>query len=148
MDDLDKRILNIIQAGFPVAENPFEVLGEQIGIGADEALVRVRALKESGIIRKLGASFDTRKVGHISMLVAAKVDLEHLLKVADEVSLFPEVTHNYGRDFEYNLWFTLVCESAARIDSIIEKVKSLPGVIDIQKLPSERMFKIKVDFEF
>lgn len=148
MDDLDRRLLNIIQTDFPIAEEPYEILGEQLGIPPTEALERVRALKESGVIRKLGASFDTRKLGHISMLVAAKVELEHLQSVADEVSRFPEVTHNYGRDFEYNLWFTLICHSRNRIEQILETVKSLPGVLDIQQLPSERVFKIKVDFEF
>jgi len=148
LDDTDRGLLNIIQTDFPISARPYDALGERLGITGDEALSRVRALKDAGIVRKIGPSFDTRRIGHASVLVAAKVPAEHLQEVAAIVSSFPEVTHNYGREFAYNLWFTVVCSSEEQIDAVLERIKSKTGVADMFKLPAERMFKIKVEFEF
>ena len=148
MDDIDRLLLNTIQSDFPIRERPFDTLGQRLGISGDEALNRVRALVEAGMIRKVGASFDTRRLGHVSALVAAKVRPDRLEEAARIVSEYPEVTHNYGRDFEYNLWFTLVCETLDRLDSVIAEIAFRAGIESIHKLPAQRTFKIKVDFEF
>lgn len=148
LDDIDRSLLNIIQTDFPIDARPYDVLGKRLDITADEALRRVRALKDSGIIRKIGPSFNTGRLGHASILVAAKVPVDQLEKVAAMISSFSEVTHNYGRDFEYNLWFTLVCRDKEQIGAVIDSIKSRTGISDMHLLPAERMFKIKVDFEF
>jgi len=148
MDELDKGLLNIIQTDFPISPSPYRVLGERLGIGEDEALERVRALVESGIIRKIGPSFDTRKLGHVSTLVAAKAPIERQEEVAGIVSSFPQVTHNYGRDFEYNLWFTLICRDADEMERVVDDIKARTGISEMHALPAKRMFKIKVEFEF
>ena len=148
MDEVDKGLLNIIQTDFPISPSPYHVLGERLGISEEEALARVRALVESGIIRRIGPSFDTRKLGHVSTLVAAKVPAERLEEVAGIVSSFPQVTHNYGRDFEYNLWFTIIAKDESEIERTLDRIKARTGVSDMHELPTKRMFKIKVEFEF
>ncbi len=148
MDDLDRQLLNVVQTDFPIASRPYQVLAKRMDIAEEEALERVRSLAESGIIRRIGASFDTRKLGHASALAAARVPTERLEEVADIVSSYPQVTHNYGRDFEYNLWFTLVCRNAEEVVQTIEEIKFRTGISDLHTLPAERTFKIRVDFEF
>jgi len=147
MDEIDKRLLNIVQTDFPIARRPYEVLSGRLGISEQEALGRVRALAESGVIRRIGPSFDSRRLGHVSTLVAARVPKERLDEVAGLVSSFPEVTHNYGREFDYNLWFTLICESEARLGAVLEAIKSRTGLSDMRSLPAVRTFKIRVEFE-
>lgn len=119
-----------------------------MGITEDEVLERVRNLSKTDVIRKIGASFDSRRLGHTSALVAAKVPAERLEKAADIISSFPHVTHNYGRDFEYNLWFTLVCRDADELGRALDEIKAKTGISDFHILPAEKIFKIKVDFEF
>ena len=148
MDNLDKQLLNILQTDFPISPHPYRVLGERLGVSEDEALTRVHTLMESGIIRKIGPSFDTRKLGHTSALAAARVPPERLQEVADIVSSFSQVTHNYGRDFEYNLWFTLICADTQEMEQVLDEIKSRTGISDMHLLPAERMFKIKVNFKF
>ncbi len=148
MDNTDRQLLNIAQRDFPIAPRPCDVLGDRLGISEEETLSRVRALTESGVIRRIGPSFDSRKLGHVSTLVAARVPEERLDQVAGIVSSFPEVTHNYGREFEYNLWFTLICESDERLQAVLEEIKSRTGVVDMRSLPAVRTFKIRVEFEF
>lgn len=148
LDDIDRELLNIIQADFPICRSPYDVLGERVGITGDEVLQRMNVLSDAGIIRRIGASFDSRRLGHASILVAARVPADRLNEVAAIVSSFPEVTHNYGRDFEYNLWFTLVCNEVDQINTVIDNIRCKTGITDIHSLPAEKMFKIKVDFKF
>jgi siroheme decarboxylase len=148
MEKLDAQLLNIIQSEFPVANRPYQLPAEKLGITEHEALDRVRRLAESGIIRRIGPSFDSRKLGHVSTLVAARVPAERLDEVAAMVSRFPQVTHNYGRDHEFNLWFTLICRDSAEIERVLNRISEQTGSIEMHTLPSERMFKVKVRFEF
>ena len=148
MDDTDKQLLNIIQTDFPICPRPYEALGGRLGISEDEAFARVRAMVASGVIRRLGAAFDTRKLGHTSALVAAKAPKDRLPVVADIVSSYPQVTHNYGRDHEYNLWFALICRDTGEIERVVDEIKARTGVSEIHILPATRMFKLRVEFEF
>lgn len=148
MDNTDRRLLNIIQTEFPIDAHPYRILGDQLGITEEEALGRTRELNESGIVRKIGPVFETGRLGHASALVAAKVPPERLEEVGRIVSSFDQVTHNYGRDFEYNLWFTLVCEDESAIESALEKIKTETGVWDMHLLPAEKLFKIRAVFKF
>jgi DNA-binding Lrp family transcriptional regulator len=147
MDEIDKNLLNAIQCDFPIVHRPYAVLGERFGLTEEETLTRVRGLVESGVIRRIGPSFDSRKLGYVSMLVAAKVPPDQLEDVARIVSSYPQVTHNYSRDHEYNLWFTLVCEGTDKLNRLLEEIKRSTGVRDMVCLPAKRVFKIKVDFE-
>jgi len=148
MDDLDRRLLNIIQSDFPIVSRPYAALGEALGVSEDEAFARTKKLVESGVIRRIGPAFDTRKLGHSSVLVAAKVPTDRLAEVAEIVSSFPQVTHNYGRDHEYNLWFTLICRDESEIESLVSRIRTETGVSDMHILPAERLFKLRVEFEF
>ncbi|MCL6630042.1 MAG: AsnC family transcriptional regulator [Armatimonadetes bacterium] len=148
MDYLDRQLLNIIQVDFPIASRPYQILGERLGISESEVLERVHRLFETGIIRKIGPSFDTRRLGHVSILVAARVPEERVDEVAHIISSYPQVTHNYGRESEYNLWFTLICRDEGEMNDILESIKSRTGISEMHMLPAERTFKIKVEFEF
>lgn len=146
MDEIDRKLLNIIQSDFPIAQQPYEILGNRLGISAQEALARVRALAESGIVRRIGPSFDSQRLGHVSTLVAAKVPTDRLDEVAALVSTYPQVTHNYGRDCEYNLWFTLICENQEQLEQILQEIRRKASIEDMACLPAKRVFKIQVDF--
>jgi len=111
MDDLDKRILSLIQTDFPVTPRPYDDLAERFDAGASDVIARVSAMRESGSIRRLGAVFDSRRLGYWSTLVAARLPEERLEEVAATVSLLAGVTHNYRRRHAYNLWFTLTAQS-------------------------------------
>ncbi|MCL6519159.1 MAG: AsnC family transcriptional regulator [Armatimonadetes bacterium] len=148
MDYLDRQILNIIQTDFPLESRPFQTIAERLGTTESEILLRVRQLIESGVIRKIGPVFDSRKLGYESTLIAMKVPENRLLEVATIVNEFPQVTHNYGRRHKYNLWFTLVCQNSSEIDNIVSQIRAKTGISDIYLLPAERMFKIDVNFRF
>jgi len=147
MDPIDKKILNIIQTDFPVEAEPFKVLGEKIGISEDEALKRVRKLKDDGIIRRIGAIFDIGKLGFASTLCAARVPEEKINEFVKIVNSYPGVTHNYRRKHEYNIWFTFIAPTEREIEKSLKAISDKTGIADILNLPARRKFKIDASFE-
>jgi len=107
LDEVDRRLLNLMQGSFPVAPRPYRQVAELGGIVEGEAMARVRRLLEKRIIRQVTPIYDTRALGYGSMLVAAKVDPEHPWRAAKIVNAHPGVSHNYLRNHEFNMWFTI-----------------------------------------
>jgi len=147
MDDLDKRILTAIQSDLPVAERPFDAVAARLGVGAGEVVDRVGRLLAGGVIRRLGPVFDSRRLGYVSTLVAAKVPADRLEEVAETVNRLPGVTHNYARGGAYNLWFTLTERSQAALDRTLERLRGETGIADIHSLPAVAVYKIRVHFD-
>lgn len=145
MDNIDKALLDLIQSNFPVASRPYAVLAEKTGISEKEAFERVMNLKKEKIIRRIGANFQSSKLGFVSTLCAAKVPAEQLESFSERVNAEPGVTHNYERDHAYNIWFTVIAPSREKISEILDKIKADTGV-EILNLPATKLLKIKVDF--
>lgn len=148
MDDIDKKILNIIQTRFPIAATPYALIGAEAGITEDEAFNRVKNLYDTGIIRRLGASFDSRGLGWTSTLCAMSVPKDKIEQVAAVVGRYPGVTHNYERNHEFNLWFTLIAPELADVDRILREIERDSGYGPVRDMPMIKKFKIKVDFKF
>jgi siroheme decarboxylase len=147
MDERDRILLNEIQAGFPVEPHPYRVIGDKLGMEEKEVLARVAGLKREGIIRRVGASLDSRRLGFVSTLLAAKVPADRFDSFVRKVGECPGVTHNYERKHEYNVWFTLIAASEDEKRRTIVELMRETG-IRILELPATRIFKIRVDFRF
>ncbi|MEN6317647.1 MAG: AsnC family transcriptional regulator [Syntrophaceae bacterium] len=147
MDTIDKKILNIIQKDFPVVAEPFKEVAEKVGISEDEVLERIGRLKQEGIIRRIGAVFDTRKLGFVSTLCAAKVPEERLKAFVEVVNSYAGVTHNYRRTHEYNVWFTFIAPDEETLKKSLAEIRDKTGITDILSMSSTRTFKIDATFE-
>jgi DNA-binding Lrp family transcriptional regulator len=147
MDEMDRKILNLIQGEFPVHPRPFQEVGRLLGLSEEQVLHRVRRMKAAGVIRRIGGSFDSRKLGFYSTLCAARVPAQHLERFNEVINSYPGVTHNYQRDHHYNVWFTLIGESSEAVSRILEEMARKAGVGEIVSLPARRTFKIRVNFE-
>jgi siroheme decarboxylase len=147
MDKLDKKILDIIQKEIPIEPRAFKVVAEQVGTSEADVISRIKKLKQNRIIRRVGGSFDSKGLGYHSVLVAAKVSDEKLKNTVSCLNRYTGVTHNYQRNHDYNLWFTLTASSPKRVNEIIEILKQETGAQEMVPLPSLRKFKIKVHFK-
>lgn len=145
LDLMDRRLLDIIQTGFPLAPRPYARLGEELGLPEMDVLERVRRLKERGVIRRLGANFDSRRLGWKSTLCGAKVPADKLDAFVAEVNRLPGVTHNYLRDHRYNVWFTLIAPSETALATVLHDLARRTGITPLN-LPAEKTYKLKVDF--
>lgn len=147
LDDLDREILDEIQRTFPLVSRPYDEIAERFDVPAEAVMSRLRRLKEIGILRQLGAIFDTRRLGYKSSLVAMEVEPDKLESVAIEINGHPGVSHNYERIHRFNLWFTLAVPPGSDLKGEVERLKSIPGVRNARMLPTVRLFKIGVKLE-
>ncbi len=145
MHEMDKKLLDRIQSDFPLTSRPYATLGDELGMTEAETLARVRALKGKGVIRRVGANFQSRKLGFRSTLCAAHVPPESLDDFIAEVNRHPGVTHNYLREHYYNVWFTYIGPSWEAVCADLAAMERETGVT-ILNLPATRMYKIKVEF--
>ena len=149
LDETDKQLLNLMQGRFPLDPRPFARVAESAGLAESEVLERVQYLLDKRIIREITPIFDTRAFGYASMLVAAKVDPENPHRAARFINSHPGVTHNYLRDHDFNLWFTIAVEPGSRLglDGTLEVVQAATGAESIRQLPTLKLFKIRMDLE-
>jgi DNA-binding Lrp family transcriptional regulator len=148
MDMIDKKLLNRLQRNLPVDPHPYALIGAELGLTEQEVLQRIESFMHQGLIRRIGASVAPKRTGNVSTLVAVAVDPLQLQDVVNQVNLYDEVTHNYGRDHRFNLWFTLIAPSQLRITTITTALRALPGVQELLELPATDLFKISVYFDF
>ncbi|MCX9012419.1 MAG: AsnC family transcriptional regulator [Candidatus Methanoperedens sp.] len=145
LDEVDKRILNALQLDFPLVHKPFKQIGESLGLEEEEILRRITRLQKEGAIRRIGPIISTKKTGGTSTLVAMKVPQERIDEVAGIINQYDEVSHNYLRPAEYNIWFTLSAESEERMQEILREIEEKTGC-EVRNLPTKRLFKIGVKF--
>jgi DNA-binding Lrp family transcriptional regulator len=149
LDDLDKRLLNLMQGSFPIARRPYRHVASEAGIAEADVIARVQRLLDERIIRQVTPIFDTRALGYSSMLVAAKVDPENPWRAANIINEHPGVSHNYLRNHEFNIWFTIATEpgSPLGLEGTLEVLARLAGAESIRQLPTLKLFKIRMDLE-
>ncbi|MBP5313442.1 MAG: hypothetical protein J6Y65_00735 [Eggerthellaceae bacterium] len=145
-ESLRQSILDMIQADFPLESHPYRVIADALGSSEEECFDAVRQLIEDKAIRRIGASFSSKHLGYVSTLCAFAVENNRLDEVASIVNACPNVTHNYGRDNKYNLWFTLIARNKEELQSILCSLSNQAQIKDVLDLPATKMFKINVDF--
>jgi DNA-binding Lrp family transcriptional regulator len=147
MDDIDRKLLNEIQANFPLTQRPYKDLGVRLSCSEDIILRRIKRLKKERIIRRIGGNFDSQRIGFTTTLCAAKVSDDSIEKFVRVVNKYPGVTHNYCRDHHYNIWFTFVAPTMKAIEGHIDEIMKRTGVNDILNLPAVKRYKIAVHFD-
>jgi DNA-binding Lrp family transcriptional regulator len=147
IDDLDREILNAVQWDFPLEPRPFAVLAERLGIDEPTVRERVQKVKDAGVLRQLSAIFDTRALGYTSALVAAKVDPDHIDEAAAVISEHPGVSHNYKRNHDYNLWYTVAVPPGESLDEHVDVLHRESGATVTRKLPTITLYKIGVKLD-
>lgn len=149
LDDFDKRLLNEMQGSFPIEPRPYAAVARALEVPEERVLARVQELVDERIIRQVTPIYDTRTLGYGSMLVAAKVDPEHPWRAATIINSHPGVSHNYLRNHEFNMWFTIAVEedSALGLQGSLDVLQELTGAESIRQLPTLKLFKIRMDLE-
>jgi DNA-binding Lrp family transcriptional regulator len=149
LDELDKKLLNLMQGRFPIEPRPYARVAELAGVTEDETMARVQHLIDERIIRQVTPIFDTRALGYSSMLVAAKVDPENPHRAAKIINAHPGVSHNYLRNHDFNIWFTIATEpdSNLGLEGTLNVLAAEAGAESVRQLPTLTMFKIRMDLE-
>lgn len=143
---VEETVLGTIQSGFPIVPDPYGTLAEQLGLERGEVEKALLDLREEGLVRRIGASFDSKRLGYSSTLCALAAPLERADEVAAIINAYPGVTHNYLRENRYNIWFTLITRSSEDRARILGQIVEQSGCGDLLDMPATKMYKIRVDF--
>jgi DNA-binding Lrp family transcriptional regulator len=146
-DPLDREIMNQVQADFPLVAEPYKAIGEMVGTTEQDVIDRIGVLRQKNVVRQIGAIFDTRKLKYQSMLVAMRFADDRLDKVARFLNRHPGISHNYERDGNFNLWFTIAVPPDRSLEGEVDKLASLTGAESTRLLPTIKFFKIGVNFD-
>jgi DNA-binding Lrp family transcriptional regulator len=147
LDDLDRELLNAVQWDFPLEARPFAALADRLGVDEPAVRERVAKVKDTGVLRQLSAIFDTRALGYSSALVAAKVDPDHIDDAAAVISKHPGVSHNYKRNHDYNLWYTVAVPPGDSLAEHIDVLHRDSGSLVTRTLPTITLYKIGVKLD-
>ncbi|MCL9815225.1 siroheme decarboxylase subunit beta [Natranaeroarchaeum aerophilus] len=143
-DEIDAVLLDGYQNGFPVVERPFEAIARETSYTADVLFERLQSHVDSGLVRRIGPVLDPSAIG-ASTLAALQVHEEAFAEVAEVVNEFPEVTHNYRRDNEWNMWFVITASASGRLDEVLTDIESRTGY-DPLSLPRQRQYCLDLQF--
>jgi len=148
VDELDYRILDVLQNDFPLDQEPYEVISDKLKIPYQQLLERLRLLMADGVIRRIGASLDSRKLGYCSTLAAISVEPGIVERASEIIEKFPEITHSYLRSDRFNIWFTIIASDNERLENIIKEIQSALFLESSQilNLPVKRLFKLNTCF--
>lgn len=148
MDKLDLRILRELQNDFPLSQRPYEIIARRLQVPPQQFWNRLQSLTDEGLIRRLGACLDSRKLGFRNTLAAVSVEPGLVSQAAEVINQFAEVTHSYLRKDYFNIWFTLTAPDNETIKRILERIRSALSLESRQvlNLPAKRLFKLDARF--
>ena len=146
LNDIDRKIINQLQGGFPICEQPWQELERQLDIPAEDLLHRVEAMQQQGLITRFGPLYHAEKMGGGLTLAAIKVPADRYDEVTEIVNGFDQVAHNYARDHELNMWFVLATETPDEIASVINDIEQQTG-LRVYNMPKQEEFFLQLIFE-
>lgn len=143
LDDLERRIIDVLQEGFPLVPEPYAQVAAQLGVGEGELLARLQSLLERRVLTRFGPLFQVERLGGAFVLAALAVPEERYGAVTDLVNAFPQVAHNYRREHVLNMWFVLATETPDGIPAAIAAIEAATG-LPVHAFPKEREFFVEM----
>jgi DNA-binding Lrp family transcriptional regulator len=145
LDALDRAIINRLQDGFPISEQPYAEVAEELGTDAETVMARIDTLLDAGVLTRFGPLYHAERLGGGLTLAAMAVPPENFERVAAQVNAFPEVAHNYARDHELNMWFVLATETPQRVRQVLQAIEQATGY-RVYDMPKKEEFFVGLKF--
>lgn len=143
MDETDRAIVNALQGGFPICDEPYAAVAQTLGIGAQALIDRLRGLLERGVLTRFGPQYQVERMGGSFVLAALSAPEGDFDRVADLVNAFPEVAHNYRRDHRLNMWFVLATGSPEQVPEVAKRIEAATG-LPVYLFPKEREYFVEL----
>ncbi|MGC8580855.1 MAG: hypothetical protein ACP5RS_00445 [Thermoplasmata archaeon] len=148
MDDLDGKILTYIQSNFPIEEDPYSKMADDLKVDKEILIKRLKDLYKNGYIIKIIPKFtESYYSNHSRVLVGMCVDHSSIMDIAKVINSYDNISHNYERDHYFNIWFTVISDDLDKIKKIVDEIATNKGVRDYVVLPSKKLLKLDTEFE-
>jgi siroheme decarboxylase len=145
LDRNDRLLINHLQGGFPLCPRPYQEVGERLGLSEEEVIARLRRLLEVGALTRFGAILDAPRLGGERTLAAMQVPPERVEEVAAAINRHPEISHNYQREHQFNVWFVVSSEDPTAVQRVLHEIEAETD-LSIMNLPS--LGEYYVEFRF
>lgn len=142
IDDKDRKLVIMLQEGIPITTRPYKDMADTVGISEDELILRLKRLKETGLIKRIDFRVDLKRMGFVSTLVACRIPEREIPRAKDIILNCENVSHNYLRKHELNMWFTLSAPSFDVLDNLLARLKEKLNVDKILSFQTTKMFKL------
>lgn len=143
LDPVDRRIVNALQGGFPIVDEPFRAVAQTLGLEEADLIGRLARLLDAKILTRFGPMFQVERMGGAFVLAALAVPEADFARVAEQVNALPEVAHNYRREHRLNMWFVLATETPEGIDTAIARIERETG-LPVFAFPKEREYFVEM----
>jgi DNA-binding Lrp family transcriptional regulator len=143
LDEIDRRIINTLQGGFPLEERPFLALADGLDLSEQALIARIERLLAAGVLTRFGPLFNADRMGGVNLLAAMAVPEAHFEEVAALVNAQAEVAHNYRREHTLNLWFVVAAETPHLAEQALARIEALSG-LPVLRFPKEREYFVEL----
>jgi DNA-binding Lrp family transcriptional regulator len=143
VDDTDRAIINLLQGGFPLCEEPYRQAAESLGLTEPDLIARLERMLKDRVLTRFGPMFQVERMGGASVLAALAVPEERFEAVAQWVNALPEVAHNYRREHRLNMWFVLATETPEGIARAVARIEADTGLA-VHAFPKEKEYFVEM----
>lgn len=143
MDDIDRRIINGLQGGFPICERPYEEAAEKLDLSEDELIARLGRMLDERVLSRFGPLYNADRMGGSNVLAAMSVPRDEFDHVAEQVNAHPEIAHNYQRTHPLSMWFVGAAETPEKVEAAFQSIEAETGY-RIHRFPKEREFFVEL----
>jgi len=142
---LHKRLLNDYQRDFPLSPTPYQDIALELGVTEEDVIDAFVELDEQDVITRIGPVIPPNRIG-VSTLAAIAVPEAELESVAQVISAYPEVNHNYEREHRFNLWFVVIAADAQHLAQVLADIEQQTGY-PVMSLPLMEDYFIDLSFK-
>jgi DNA-binding Lrp family transcriptional regulator len=146
MDEIDRRIINTLQDGFPICDSPYQQVAIQLGLTEQELIDRLQALLDNGTLTRFGPLYHAELMGGALTLAAVKAPPDRFVEVTGIINAFPEVAHNYARNHALNMWFVIATETPEQIQRTITAIEQQTG-LTVYNMPKIKEYFVRLKLE-
>jgi DNA-binding Lrp family transcriptional regulator len=146
LTDIDRRLINVFQGGFPICERPFQVAAESLGLDETTLITRIETLLKAGVLTRFGPLFNADRMGGINVLAAMAIPHTEFEYIAKFVNVQPEIAHNYRREHALNLWFVGAADTPEKVEAAFDYIESMTG-FPVYRFPKQREFFVELKLE-
>ncbi len=143
IDPVDAMLIHRLHGDFPLSDQPFDEVGQQLGLSEDEVITRLQRMLADGLLTRFGPLFQIERAGGQFVLAAMQVPEERFDAVAAQVNAHDEVAHNYRREHAFNMWFVLAGTSRRAVRAACERIEQETG-LRVHAFPKEKEFFVEL----